>query len=105
VNGQRAVFLDRDGVLTEPVWNPATNGPERVREIGLTPDQHVLARGEDQAGGPSPPPRPAPRRGTVPEETALPWRPTARRRASPPPRREGPSFSSAAHSIITSARR
>jgi len=27
--GRPAVFLDQDGVLTEPIWNPATRGTDR----------------------------------------------------------------------------
>ena len=37
----RAVFLDRDGVLTEPVWNPATDACEsahRVADVELCPN-------------------------------------------------------------------
>ena len=37
--GKKAVFLDRDGVLTEPVWNPATGEGEaakRAEEVRLT---------------------------------------------------------------------
>ena len=42
--GRRAVFLDRDGVLTEPVWNPATGeyeSPHVVDDLRFCPD--VLA--------------------------------------------------------------
>jgi len=37
----RAVFLDRDGVLNEPVWNPATGeyeSPHRLTDVRLCPD-------------------------------------------------------------------
>jgi D-glycero-D-manno-heptose 1,7-bisphosphate phosphatase len=36
-----AVFLDRDGVLTEPVWNPSTaeyESPHRVADVELCPE-------------------------------------------------------------------
>ena len=39
--GRRAVFFDRDGVLTEPVWNPATGqheSPHSVDDLRLCPD-------------------------------------------------------------------
>ncbi len=38
--GRQAVFLDRDGVLTEPVWNPSTGAyesPHSVAELRLCP--------------------------------------------------------------------
>src|SRR5258708_6780204 len=51
--GHPAVFLDRDGVLTEPIWNPATReyeSPHIVADVVLCPDifaplQALQARG------------------------------------------------------------
>lgn len=39
--GRPAVFLDRDGVLTEPIWNPATReyeSPHTVANLVFCPD-------------------------------------------------------------------
>src|SRR5258708_1039374 len=51
--GRPAVFLDRDGVLTEPLWNPATReheSPHTVDNLALCPNifapvQALQARG------------------------------------------------------------
>jgi D-glycero-D-manno-heptose 1,7-bisphosphate phosphatase len=41
------VFLDRDGVLTEPIWNPATGdyeSPHQVGDVRLYPDVAAALR-------------------------------------------------------------
>ena len=51
--GQRAIFLDRDGVLNEPVWNPVTGeyeSPHRVRDLLLCADAIPALRCLSDAG-------------------------------------------------------
>ncbi len=51
--GKPAVFLDRDGVLTEPIWNPATGeyeSPHTLHDLVYCPDIFAPLRGLMDAG-------------------------------------------------------
>jgi len=53
MTGRPAVFLDRDGVLTEPVWNPATGeyeSPHQLAAVGYCPGALLAARRLHEAG-------------------------------------------------------
>ena len=53
LRGRSAVFLDRDGVLTEPVWNPATGeyeSPHHLEAVGYCPGALAAARRLHAAG-------------------------------------------------------